>query len=220
MGGLLDSLFESGAVYHGPGEELNSGYTSLDDEGNFQYGRPLDEAERSIVEAGGGAIQLWHGEMEFLLHLDPTPVSDEKELESVSMSFDDYYFWDNSERGWKASENVEKVIELSKALYDPVECLYGYADHELNEYPSEEEILSGKITHLNWAMLFPKSLAEKMGKDRILTAPVWRVEELKDGGAILVMSSNPFIGGLEGKGKLKRYLGIGRLGWLWRLSPW
>lgn len=93
---------------------------------------------------------------------------------------------------------VSKFVRLCKIVYDISKPYYGYL-HESrdgNKIARDDEWL--KIYHkpqfcmLYWANFFGPSVVENYGgKSKFLNAPCWKVEELDDGGILLVLYPNP-----------------------------
>lgn len=60
-----------------------------------------------------------------------------------------------------------------------------------NLLPSAEQLKAGNVNRLFWLNVFSPAMAKRLGRDRVLSAPAWKVEELNDGHVLLVVSNNP-----------------------------
>lgn len=63
-----------------------------------------------------------------------------------------------------------------------------------NEVPlpvTAESLAENRIGYATWLMLFPPAMVETYGRETLLEAPAWHVEELDDGGILLVSTPNP-----------------------------
>jgi hypothetical protein len=101
---------------------------------------------------------------------------------------------------------VLKYLEACKCLYLETEPYYGYI-HESDDVQKirrQDEWL--KIFHtpqfclIYWANFFGPSVVENYGgKSKFLDAPCWKVEELSDGGILLLLYPNPLDPDSDGK---------------------
>ncbi len=207
--GVIDVLLKAGCVYE-PGDYFKSGYWS-DKKGDWFWERPLSEAIHTISIDGGGAINLWYGKMCFTLGIRPKPTNDKK-LGIISLTFDRVYLRDILDWDQKAETNIEIILKLGRKLYEYLSPIYGFGEYGIGwrEIPSEDEILSGNIRHLCWANFFSPAFVQKIGREKLLSAPAWKVEELNDGGILLVLAPNPMnINEVDKKKKeVEKHLGI------------
>lgn len=189
--GIVDTLLKAGCVYHEPQDYYKSGYWT-DKKSNWFYERPLSEAIKAISDDCGGAIKLWYDSIDFTVGIRPQPSKDEK-LGTIDLSFNRVFLKDVPEWNQKWEQNVGILIELSKKLYTYLSPVYGFGEYGIGwrEVPSKDDILSGNVKRFCWVNFIPKNLVKKMGIEKLLSAPVWKVEELDDGGILLVLAPNP-----------------------------
>lgn len=208
--GIVDTLLEAGCIYHKPQDYYKSGYWT-DKKSDWFYERSLSEAIQAISADCGGAIRLWYGGIDFVIGIRPQPSIDEK-FGSIVLSFNRVFFNDVLEINQKLERSVEIVIELSKKLYAYLSPIYGFGEYGVGwrEIPSKEDILSGNVMRFCWTNFVPNNLVEKMGRKKLLSAPAWKVEELNDGGVLLVLAQNPLnINEVESKKiELMKYFGM------------
>jgi hypothetical protein len=91
------------------------------------------------------------------------------------------------------------LIEVAKAVWNTLEPkpIYGVGDDVPEEglsviSPSQEEILNLKIEpNIYWLNFYGPELIKKFGKEKLLSIPAYKVEELK-GGVMFLKSPLPF----------------------------
>ncbi|GEM_PF-4623081 len=93
---------------------------------------------------------------------------------------------------------VQKFLEVCKLLYEMSEPYYGYAhdSNDANQIDNKEEwsniYHTPQFCMVYWANFFGPSVVENYGgKEKFLKAPCWKVEELKDGGILLLLYPDP-----------------------------
>ncbi len=107
----------------------------------------------------------------------------------------------------RCTQNALALIEIAKVVWNALEPkpIYGIGDDVPEEglsviSPSEEEILSLKIEpNIYWLNFFGLELVKKFGKEKLLSVPAYKVEELNE-GVLFVESPLPalYIGGSIG----------------------
>lgn len=65
---------------------------------------------------------------------------------------------------------------------------YGWIDEVGTRLHSTRDISARKLEYIFWANFFGPAYVERYGRDFLLGAPGWRVEELDDGGILYVLS--------------------------------
>lgn len=104
--------------------------------------------------------------------------------------------------GYLDDEEYKVFLDIGKQLYDLAHPLYGCAEYEgyfWNEDPpfhNDEEIkeiiYDLKVKYIYWVNFFGPKLVQKIGREKLLSAPSWKTEELKDGGILLMLGPTPF----------------------------
>lgn len=56
---------------------------------------------------------------------------------------------------------------------------------------THDGVLDDRVEQLYWLQVVPESMVETVGRDALLDAPAWRVDELETGGVLLVAYPNP-----------------------------
>ena len=117
---------------------------------------------------------------------------------------DSFFFGEGRE------ERLQSFVNIHKRLYSQFHPFYTWSDntYELaefelkfnirNEIADEPHLLlyesakNNNILRIWWLNFFGPKLVEKFGREKLLSAPSWKTEELSDGGIMLVRSPNPF----------------------------
>lgn len=99
----------------------------------------------------------------------------------------------------RLDDAVELVTELYLATDDRVRVGYGVPAYHVEAIldglvglpATGESLTEDAIEYASWLTVFPPELVESYGRDTLLSAPAWRVEELPDGGVLLVAYERP-----------------------------
>jgi hypothetical protein len=84
------------------------------------------------------------------------------------------------------------LLDYGKALFAILIPTFGWLDiGQAAGYTWYTDLEDDTIKHLYWANFFSLAYVEKIGRDKILSAPAWSIEELADGGLLYVLSSSP-----------------------------
>lgn len=168
-------------------------YLSYPDGDNFRI--LLKEGIRRMI-AEKGAIVFVRESTGFYLNYNG---------HSLEISIDD----SNLSKGYNDTQlsfDLDKfIIELTKELYyrlNPERVFSHYLNDPIHLPPSDEE-LSELITGIN---IFSPKLVKKIGREKLLSSQVYKVEELKDGGILLLRAQNPRQKGPTSTKELSEYL--------------
>jgi hypothetical protein len=111
-------------------------------------------------------------------------------------------------------DTIDLVAEIYLATEERPAFVYGMAKKmpgvvkELGSYPIPASQVGedvSEIQFVSWLSIFPPSLVDMYGRERLLSAPAWHVEELDDGSILLVGWKDPTeVGG----GDLREYFGL------------
>ena len=97
------------------------------------------------------------------------------------------------------SGKVEEFLTLLKKLYIVVHSMYGNVflremfkeiDPHRRNRPAGIDLRRG-IPDIFWANFFGPEYVEAFGRDRLISAPCHKIEELSDGGIIVFLSESP-----------------------------
>lgn len=148
--------------------------------------------EISAVGIPDTIFKFWFSGLDFLLHLYAEeyawyrPYQYKKErykrpCDIVEISLQ--AIWEDFEK------KGEAILQLGKHFYDYFHPVYGFGDTDggSERWPTREEVnqlvLQGPLYPVNF--LSP-AYVQKIGREVLLKTPVWKVEELSDGGILLV----------------------------------
>ena len=80
-----------------------------------------------------------------------------------------------------------EFLETLQLFYDIWHPIYGFLEGAGDEpYISREEALAQNIDYLYELNLFGPEIVAKLGRERVLQSPAWRVHKFDDGGVLLV----------------------------------
>ena len=101
-------------------------------------------------------------------------------------------------------ESFLAFIDLCKEVFVKFNCSYGAFRSEYQNYipSSKEDFLKEKPNIVNF---YSKPLVEELGRERLLSAPAYKVEELENGGIMLIMCTNVL--GCENNDAVLEHLG-------------
>lgn len=126
------------------------------------------------------------------------------------------YLFDDDINGKNSIKNGDTLLELAKSLYYAVQPIYGYWDldisfHWISDYTEDPEIPKQletlKIRGIYWVNFLSYELVEKIGREKLLSLPSWKTEELEDGGILLVLGPTPYNLRVK-REEVEKYLGF------------
>ncbi|WP_448600889.1 hypothetical protein [Thermoflexus hugenholtzii] len=97
---------------------------------------------------------------------------------------------------WEPEKDPEKYarfyLDIGKGLYTILQPTFGWIEWDLEWLPTRhEDIENLRLPALYWANFFGPPYVQKLGREKILKAPAWRIEELPDGGLLYILASSP-----------------------------
>jgi len=102
---------------------------------------------------------------------------------------------DNTPYFWRTEYNPARYsrffLDIGKRLYEILRPTFGWSDFDYGLRTTHEDIEALQLPVIYWANFFGPAYVDKIGRDKILSAPVWRIEELPDGGLLYVLASCP-----------------------------
>lgn len=114
---------------------------------------------------------------------------------------------------------LDKLIAIAKSFYDVTGANWGkmrndFHEHSLGTHFDDEGNVRGwsppkvknALPGLFWANFFGPEYVEMWGRDRLLSAPCYKVEELRDGGMMILLSKSPFDASKPDYGDMKQKL--------------
>ncbi|WP_224366074.1 hypothetical protein [Hyalangium versicolor] len=99
-------------------------------------------------------------------------------------------------QGGKASEHAEQLVSLVRAVAARLPLAYGlghsFTDFTLSRKPNEERSrIPQRITEAFWLNLYGAHMQEELGRDRVLSTPASRMEELPGGAVLWLTQTTP-----------------------------
>lgn len=102
---------------------------------------------------------------------------------------------DNTPYFWYEKHNPTRYsrffLDIGKGLYEVLRPTFGWIDFDYGLRTTHEDIEALELPVVYWANFFGPAYVDKIGRDKILTAPAWAIEELSDGGILYVLASCP-----------------------------
>jgi hypothetical protein len=84
------------------------------------------------------------------------------------------------------SQPYRHFLNLLELLYNTWHPIYGYQDDGVSPVTTLEEARAGHITWLYDINLWGPDLVDKLGRERVLKTPAWRLTSFDDGGILIV----------------------------------
>lgn len=142
---------------------------------------PLEEALRKILD--GGALRFIYKRNDFALSFrGELSISVDMANFSLNRRFADF------------------VVKLAKELYYELQ-----PERVVGEYDWEFEYEVSN--HVSWINIFGPAVVKKIGKAKLLSAPVYKASELRDGGImLLIVPSNPMEASEEMREKVRKHI--------------
>ncbi|MFC7047156.1 hypothetical protein ACFQH6_18715 [Halobacteriaceae archaeon GCM10025711] len=94
-----------------------------------------------------------------------------------------------------AAANVDAYFEFVALAAEATDPDYGYGtvgtEVDPAKIPTPDHLAEGRISHVFWLNVWPEAVVDRLGRERVLSAPAWRVRELATGGVLVVAADNP-----------------------------
>jgi hypothetical protein len=102
---------------------------------------------------------------------------------------------DNTPYFWRAEYNPARYsrffLDIGKRLYEILRPTFGWSDFDYGLRTTHEDIEALRLPVIYWANFFGPAYVDQIGRDKILSAPAWAIEELPDGGLLYVLAPCP-----------------------------
>lgn len=193
---IVDALFEAVRDH----EKFVMAAGDLDD--HCERFKTEDTAEFGYIAEGGG----------FDLGLHDGTTTDEKVLDPIA-DYPLFYIQNSNKKyehggefdGSDAQDNTEALIDETVRWYEwlvdhGVGVKYVFGDggnrrltlaHDGPKF-TEYQIETDRVGEVYWLQILPPATVENHGRETVASAPFYRVEELADGGYLLLQRPNPW----------------------------
>ncbi len=158
-------------------------YYSCESNDYNDYLTTLEEASNTIAKDCGGILgPFWIDE------------DNSFDLLISKNSFELTFFYTLSRQ---PTNSINNLINIIKNLYlktKPLIVQYYDGEELEDEYIStyEQLIKEGKSKIITGLTILSPEIVKNIGREKILSAPVYKVEELEDGGILILLDENPF----------------------------
>ncbi len=196
---------------------------------NSTTNKPISDAIKEIIKSEGSidfyydALDALSGEKEVTVGIFKNDINKEiiVMVLTTSIFLFNYDYKEDINEKKRAALNAELLLELVKSLYQVIQPIYGYWDWDAHipwmwnyledpDIPRQLENL--ELDRIYWVNFFSPNLVKKIGREKLLSAPSYKTEELKDGGILLMAGSEPFdflVNGID-REEVEKHLGIQR----------
>ncbi|MFC7047152.1 hypothetical protein ACFQH6_18695 [Halobacteriaceae archaeon GCM10025711] len=216
---FVDECFDFGCTTRQDGQTDTVSYLGALTDHDFDY-VGLEEALSDIDRHEYGSFQLRCNGVVLLAYVNTTG-NDGRPFPGVpiiSLSVDRVYFHDEVEIDIPTIDETVRTLtglttHLSAAM-DPIHVA-GYnsaSDSAYEEYPfldfGLDELRTREIPDVFWLNIYRPADVEQFGRETLLSAPVWQVQELPDGSILLVMTESPYRIDYDTRGRVRTHLGL------------
>lgn len=130
----------------------------------------------------------WHLEIRQYIAWNSLKLGGERRAWIVTTTNNTPYFWYAEKNPLRYSRFY---LDIGKQLYEVLRPTFGWIDFDYGLHTTHEDIEALELPALYWANFFGPPYVAKIGREKIMTAPAWSVEELSDGGLLYVLASCP-----------------------------
>jgi len=111
-----------------------------------------------------------------------------------------YVHWDDlSPSSDYGRKNIQSLLDLVTHMHEyyDLRYTYGFASYEApplsdSQYHlTYEEIEDGSVDTLYWLNIFPPSIVEQFGHERVTSAPAFEIRKMDSGAVLLVVDEDP-----------------------------
>lgn len=109
-------------------------------------------------------------------------------------------------------QTTNYLFDVSQIIQESLDTPFAFS-HTVGNIDREKQVTESnvevaRIPDIYWMMLLSDSACERIGRDRLRTAPVWKSEPLTDNGIGVVATGDPYQYTKEKKEQIKAHLGI------------
>lgn len=155
----------------------------------------LEEAIEKVLQSGGGTVTIGFRDLNIRVRYFSKEVAKSEPQLSIGVWASQFKIWEDSTEDGTRSR-TEQFVSFVRLLSETFNPLYAFGGIERNEgleqmLPPLDQLKRGEVKRLFWLNVFSPTAIERLGRDQILSAPAWNIEELKNGHVMLVISDNP-----------------------------
>ncbi len=103
-------------------------------------------------------------------------------------------FWDDdcheAEHQHRIAKNINNLVRDAITIYNAVHPSIGVCSFDND--PSIITTIPTSAEHITWLTFFGPELVNKFGREKLLSAPAYKIEKLSDGGILIVSGPTPF----------------------------
>ena len=193
LGELTSSNFERAGLSP-PNNSLNK-YRYLTIDGDRSKEASLEEATERVLQAGGGTVTIGFHELNIRVRYFSQEVAESEPQLGIGVWASQFKLWEDSTEA-SARRRTKQYTTFVRLLAETFDPLYAFGGIERNEktnqlLPPLDRLKRGEVKRLFWLNVFSSTAVNQLGRDRVLSAPAWDVEELENGSVMVAISDNP-----------------------------
>ncbi len=193
LGNLLNHYLEIGCSTQQNGQEDTCKYQPPDFKEPTQT-LNTEEAFNRIVSDQKGGLELWYEDIrvDLEVNLESSVFSTTKH---ISLKIWSSQFKDHDKDHSSPMDRVSSFLDLVFQLVDIMKPKYAfgslYGEQDSGEEITREVLDKSGIPGIFWINLFTKDLISRIGEEKLLSAPAWKVDKISKDQILLVVTSSP-----------------------------
>lgn len=174
---------------------------------------PINEALNNLSSEEEGRIELWCKDLGTYLEFDlPRPFVPDVPHISLMVWESQFKVYSGSTTKEGANQRAKQLLEITNTISNSIKPIYVYGLVEKYDEeqvrPTKEQIMNGEVSRIFWLNIFSEQMVQNLGKDKLLSAPAWKVEERPNGRVLMVVTERPRFYDTKAR-EIEEYLGIG-----------
>ncbi len=124
---------------------------------------------------------------------------------------------DDTKERKRIAKNLANLVKDSITVYNAIHPIAG--SNCWDNDPSTVTLNPTSAEHITWLTFFGPELVKKFGREKLLSAPAYKIEQFSDGGILLMSGPTPFgnkkseyfeeWSSIECQDKIAKHLGLG-----------
>lgn len=180
-------------------------YGTITDERGDQV--PTEDAVRDLDRNHSGSLTVFGTSTDFSFRvIDPYDGCGIPDVPTVILS------WERVHLREEVEETVTEIFETATLVFEHLPVPFAFSripkDLEYETEVTKGHLKNGQIPDVHWLTLLSEQVCKAIGRSRVETAPVWKVEPLNSGGIGFVVTGSPFDYRSEDKRRVRDHLGL------------
>ncbi|WEL20119.1 hypothetical protein [Halorhabdus sp. BNX81] len=175
---------------------------------------PTERALDKFISSSDGYLNIYTEHTDFLLRNRSFYDWGLPEIEGIGLFWYRVHFRDVLSPDEDGTAVLNEVIESVTHVYKHFPSPFAFSQlpyqHEHETTVTKQHLEKPELPDVYWLMILSPPICEDIGRERLQSAPVWRVDTLSDGSMRLVASGDGLKYRPEDKQELRDHLGIPR----------